>query len=521
MKQTLRIFRKDARHHWPEILLSLVLLILYCWKEVRDEYPERFYSSVSIIPWLDFVPILLPVAWFLLIVRLVQDESLVGDRQWWVTKPYQWPSLLTAKLLSFLVWFYVPVFFAQCFLLRAAGFAVTPHFGGLFRNQFGPISVVIAVCFLIACLTRNLGNAIIALIGLFLLMTGFSGFERFQPNRALEPIQSVSDMLSGIVTVTASLAVVLWQFARRKTVHTRSVFLGAIVATWVIQLATPYHALMEKKYPVASVQDQPFRMALRSEPLGKPANPPQKDPKDILLRIPVEVSGISLGNFVTVDAQQLTVEDSTGAKWQEEWTGGSGQWWPENHSIWSMLSVKNSVYQKLKSQPVKVRLEMAVREYHLEDHREFRVQEGEFRVPTLGICGTRIPLRTNLICRSPFVAPPFVATFDPASAKCPMEQDKTPQGSPALRSVNLGSFGARSLISPIATSNIYFYSYLPSLSPFNPPKSQDICPGDTIGLSTPVVSRHVRVEVLLEPVQMEKFRLVQDQVVGSLTGGTF
>src|SRR5215469_2136046 len=521
MHQTLRIFRKDARRHWPEILLSLVLLILYCWKEVRDEYLGRIYSYVSIIPWLEFVPILLPVGWFLLIVRLVQDESLVGDRQWWVTKPYQWPSLLTAKLLSFFVWFYVPVFFAQCFLLRAAGFAVTPHLAGLLYNQFGSISVVLAACFLIACLTRNLGHAIIALIGLFLLMTGFGSFERFQPNRALEPLQSVSDTLSGIVAVTASLAVVLWQFARRKTVHTRSVFLAAIAATWIIELATPYRALMEKKYPVASVQDQPFRMALRSEPLGKPANPPEKEAKDIFLRIPVEVSGISPGNFVTVDAQQLTVEDSAGAKWQEEWTFSGGQWWPDDRAIWSMLSVKSSVYQKLKSQSVKLRLEMAVREYHLEDPREFRVQEGEFRVPTLGICGTRIPLRTNLICRSPFVIPQFVATFDPASAKCPMEPDKTPQESSPLRSVNPHSLGERSLISPVATSDISFFSYLPSRSPLNPPKSQNICPGDTIGLSTPVVSRHVRVEVLLEPVQMENFRVVQGQSVGVVTLGIF
>jgi hypothetical protein len=259
-------------------------------------------------------------------------------------------------------------------------------------------------------------------------------------------------------------------------------------------------------------------MALRSEPLGKPGNPPRKDPKDILLRIPVEVSGISPGNFVNVDAQQLTVEDSTGAKWQEEWTFGGGQWWPEDHSIWSMLSVKNSVYQKLKSQPVRLRLEMAVSEYHLEDPREFRVQEGEFRVTTLGICGTRGPLRTILTCRLPFVAPPFVATFDPASAKCPMEPNKTPQGSPPLRSVNLRSFVAQSLVSPIATSHINFVSYPPSLSPSNPPKSQTICPGDTIGLSTPVVIHHVRVEVLLEPVQMEKFRLVPDQPASTMTG---
>jgi hypothetical protein len=102
-----------------------------------------------------------------------------------------------------------------------------------------------------------------------------------------------------------------------------------------------------------------------------------------------------------------------------------------------------------------------------------------------------------------------------------MEPDKTPQESSPLRSVNLAGFGQRSLISPIATSNISFFSYLPSRSPLNPPKSQNICPGDTIGLSTPVVSRHVRVEVLLEPVQMENFRVVPGQSFGVVASGTF
>lgn len=77
------------------------------------------------------------------------------------------------------------------------------------------------------------------------------------------------------------------------------------------------------------------------------------------------------------------------------------------------------------------------------------------------------------------------------------------------------------MISAIASSNIYFFSYLPSPSSSNPPKFQNICPGDTIELSTPVVRRHVRVEVLLGPAQMEKFRIVPGQsvVVVSVTAG--
>ena len=91
MSQTLHIFRKDIRHHWPEILVSLLLLAAFVWHE-RAEWSGNFPSFSLLQILFSFVDTLLPLSWCLMIVRLVHEESLVGDRQFWVTRPYEWPQ---------------------------------------------------------------------------------------------------------------------------------------------------------------------------------------------------------------------------------------------------------------------------------------------------------------------------------------------------------------------------------------------------------------------------------------------
>jgi hypothetical protein len=43
MRQILHIFRKDARHHWPEILISLALLVVYAALQPRT-WTEQQYN---------------------------------------------------------------------------------------------------------------------------------------------------------------------------------------------------------------------------------------------------------------------------------------------------------------------------------------------------------------------------------------------------------------------------------------------------------------------------------------------
>src|SRR5215472_16328108 len=99
MSQILHIFRKDVRHHWIEILLCQAALVAYCWNEVRS-WSERSFAGDSLA---QFIVVLVPLTLSLFLLRVVQDEFLVGDRQFWVTRPYQWKKLLVKKALLLLV----------------------------------------------------------------------------------------------------------------------------------------------------------------------------------------------------------------------------------------------------------------------------------------------------------------------------------------------------------------------------------------------------------------------------------
>jgi len=102
MKQILAIFKKDARHLWPEILASLAMLAALAyfypdqWRNARGLQARSFSLSGLFFPndgtLSGSLIALVPVSWFVLISRLVHVERLVGNTQFWVTRPYQWPK---------------------------------------------------------------------------------------------------------------------------------------------------------------------------------------------------------------------------------------------------------------------------------------------------------------------------------------------------------------------------------------------------------------------------------------------
>jgi hypothetical protein len=134
MRQILHVFRKDVRRHWPEAAVSIALLLVHGWNEVHLWYNEeplgiwglfgfRFLSGLLIA--------LVPIAWAFMFVRVIHAEPLVGDRQFWVTRPYEWKKLLAAKLLYALVFINIPMLVLQVYLLAKVGFNPLTYAFGL------------------------------------------------------------------------------------------------------------------------------------------------------------------------------------------------------------------------------------------------------------------------------------------------------------------------------------------------------------------------------------------------------
>ena len=128
MTQPIHILRKDVRHLWPEIAVSICLLIALAWI-VPHTWPTDAPNPLAEqnnLPWLfpvlgAFVRFLIPVVWVVVVSRLVHDEPLVGDRQFWITRPYTWYNLLASKLLFIVLFLYVPLLVMQAWLQHHAG----------------------------------------------------------------------------------------------------------------------------------------------------------------------------------------------------------------------------------------------------------------------------------------------------------------------------------------------------------------------------------------------------------------
>src|SRR5215469_4872449 len=160
MNQILRILKKDVRRHWPEILISFAVLALYTDRELQ---PWRNAFEVDVISRSPFFYILseryfapaLIIFWIFLVIRVVQGESLVGDRQWWTTKPYIWWQLMLAKLLFIFVFVCGPLFLVQLFLLHHFQYPILSNVPALAMMQFSLFTLLVVFVVLLASLTKK------------------------------------------------------------------------------------------------------------------------------------------------------------------------------------------------------------------------------------------------------------------------------------------------------------------------------------------------------------------------------
>jgi hypothetical protein len=120
MTQSLHILRKDIRHLWLDLSMYAALLIAAAIAIPKSWDPANLSNSPLriLITLLNF---LIPIIWLLLVARVVHGESLVGDTQFWITRPYAWTSLLGAKLLFLVLCLILPFAIMQWTMVLQAG----------------------------------------------------------------------------------------------------------------------------------------------------------------------------------------------------------------------------------------------------------------------------------------------------------------------------------------------------------------------------------------------------------------
>src|ERR1017187_2282386 len=114
MRQVAVIFRKDVRRLWPQVAGALGLPALVGW---IDSQPS---STGAIAP---LAGALWAACWTYLAASVIQQERLPGDRQYWLTRPYDWRQLLSAKVLFVLAFAVLPLVAVKAAALSVNGIA--------------------------------------------------------------------------------------------------------------------------------------------------------------------------------------------------------------------------------------------------------------------------------------------------------------------------------------------------------------------------------------------------------------
>jgi len=332
MRQMLHIFKKDIRGLWGELAVFLCCLVLACWSFPFGSAREgRFDLEGS---WAGEVLVLMAGCY--LIARLIHAEAIPGSTQFWITRPYRWPSLLGAKMLFILVCAHVPVFVAQAVLLSLADFPVWANLAGLFWTQVLMLACVSLPAAGIAAVTRGLaGFSLVTVVGLasgllLALVRNYAPAAALSNGSLYEVIPShingfvwATYAILAVALAAAALSVLVAQYSKRKTFLSRALLFGISLTGVALSLfggpglAWPIQALASRQ----SLNTMSFQFSLGRPTFMAATNdqgfvaewpPASFETTHVEISLPLLISGMTPGSDVGTENVSLSFESADG-----------------------------------------------------------------------------------------------------------------------------------------------------------------------------------------------------------------
>lgn len=517
MKEVLHIFRKDVRRHWAEILAALALVGIFVWVAL-DRAGNRMSYDVRSFPLATFfkemiIPLLV-FFWVFLAVRVVHGETLVGDRQWWITKPYEWWKLLAAKQLFLIVFLSGPLFLAQLYLLYVAHFPVLRNLGGVLNMQIGLALILLLPGVTLGALTKNLGQAVIGVILVFVGFWATSTLMEKVPGNAMSFAVEQFGEVTAILALASVVGAMGWQYARRRTWASRGLLVAGVGSIILLNAVMPYAWFVERNYPLVSEAEAPARVTVVAPQPTKHAhrNPIYRIPQ-FTLNLPIQIDGVVPGHVVLLQGVRIVVEMAGGSKWDPGWQPQSADIWAVDEPRAVTYYVPAKDFERFKQETSRLHIDLLLADYEGTAERQLIVPDGTFSDPQLGLCQLGARVSTEIECKRPFQNPSLMATFDPAQAKCSQvvlgenevaETQKThvwlPPGD--------GDAPAPGF-DPVADYQLFFgASGWRASDSSGKTRVVRLCSGAPVKLAVPIEKKHVRVAVEIENVKLQD--LVED-----------
>jgi len=455
-RQILHIFRKDLRHHWPEATIGTALLVTFVWLEPTEWGGALAPSELQTLE--GFVTTLLPISWALLIVRLVQDENLVGDRQYWITRPYAWKALLAEKILFVAAAISLPMFVGQLVLLKMAGFRPEAYIGAVVVLQLMWLAFLVLPAMALAAITSGVGQAVVVVLGTMVCVIAVAIAE-IRPTRVHLPRQETfAGWIPVIAGLGAAAGIVVWQYARRRTWRARLALIGAIVVAALVLPPLMPRRSVANAYPyLGAAGASPVQLAFDTQKreLGMAV----AEKKTVDVRLPVVIAGISDGSVVHIDGAKLAVSAPGGREWHSGWRPG-GRYFANARGAFLDFSIERTFYEQVKNMPINATVTAALAIYREPQPAQVIAKEGGFGVPGNGRCV--LEGSGEMFCLFPMKVRSMLVTIQSDGMRCPLPERANPLP-PGLTGYALTRMDDGSIadfgISPVQTQQLFSWDW--------------------------------------------------------------
>jgi hypothetical protein len=338
-----------------------------------------FFSPSQILP------LLVPLSFIFLIVRVIHAECPVGDRQFWITRPYDWRQLLAAKLLFIATFVNVPLFRLQFFLLWHGGFWPPRYISGLLQFQLSLTAFIFLLATVLAVVTASIGQFALGALGVLLYFVAFVELESKIPNSGVSGSEIIPNVISLILFYTAILSVILRQYARRTTAWSRIMLLALGAAVPVVFALIPYRMVIAHMYPVPG-SDESLPVHLAFDPAKstslKGGYSGKRD--EVQIKLPLLVSGIAEGAKVSEGGILVRINAPGGSHWESGWQAGHGEFLADRPNNSETFAMERNFFERVKSVPVNVHLTFALTPAHANQVSRVVAGPGLFTVPGMG-----------------------------------------------------------------------------------------------------------------------------------------
>ncbi|HEY4357184.1 MAG TPA: hypothetical protein VGN16_15650 [Acidobacteriaceae bacterium] len=391
MKQALLVFRKDVHHLWQELGVYLLLLAAYA-VAAPQVWPGKTPIGLLAV-FVTLLKVLMAASWLVLITRAVHADSLVGDEQFWITRPYRWTSLLGGKLLFVAVCVAMPFVLMQWALILEAGLnplsAKAALLESIVRFALNPMLTM----FVVACVTDGLASAFTFLVGIIIAWAGLltfalSGIEMRTSPPYDRPIMSV--LFGGLM-----IGIVIYQYARRRTMQSRLAIGGTLVLFLLLMVGfdragfgAPVKAMIRHHYAEISSLRLVWTESVPYEERG----PDMRIPGGMVeMKLPVQIEGMA--SDAKLRDAHVEVEMEAGAmRYAPAWQDAV----LSEHAVGFL--VPKDVFRRYAAGDTKVHLEVVAEEL-LPARDVKRVVADHFQGPMGGVC---LLVEGKVYCRYPY-----------------------------------------------------------------------------------------------------------------------